>query len=200
MAESEGHATERKMSQTHQALLDYFLANLGHVINGPDELRPLTGNQSEWGRRVRELRDEFGFQILSHRDRSVLKPGEYLLETSERLLAMRRDISKETRAEVLHRDGFTCQMCGLAAGDADPFHPERKVLLTMGHIVDKSKGGSDEADNLRAICINCNEGLQNIAPPPPSRVHLLAQVRRATLEDQRAVLDWLLKKFGPENP
>ncbi|HLY31846.1 MAG TPA: HNH endonuclease, partial [Ktedonobacterales bacterium] len=63
------------------------------------------------------------------------------------------------RALVLERDGHTCQMCGLAAGDPDPFDPTRAVRLTLGHIVDKSKGGSDTPDNLRAICNNCNEGL-----------------------------------------
>lgn len=188
----------RKLSKVHQALLDYFLAHKGRVISGPNELRPLTGNQSEWGRRVRELRDEFGYQILSQRDRANLKQGEYLLETEERLPASRRGISKETRAEVLNRDGYTCQMCGIAAGDPDPFHPGRKILLTMGHIKDKSKGGTDDAGNLRAICANCNEGLQNIAAPPPDRIHLLAQVRRATVDDQRAVLEWLRDKFGAE--
>jgi 5-methylcytosine-specific restriction endonuclease McrA len=86
-------------------------------------------------------------------------------------------------------------MCGLAAGDPDPYDPTRKVRLTMGHIIDKSKGGADTPGNLRAICTNCNEGLQNIAPPKPDRIHLLAQVRRATVDDQLAVLDWLETKF-----
>ena len=86
-------------------------------------------------------------------------------------------------------------MCGLAAGDQDPYDPTRKVRLTMGHIIDKSKGGADTPGNLRAICTNCNEGLQNIAPPKPDRIHLLSQIRRATVDDQLAVLEWLETKF-----
>jgi 5-methylcytosine-specific restriction endonuclease McrA len=86
-------------------------------------------------------------------------------------------------------------MCGLAAGDRDPFNPNRTVRLTMGHIIDKSKGGSDTYENLRAVCTNCNEGLQNASLPKPDRVQLLSQVRRATLDDQRVLLDWLLEKF-----
>ena len=66
----------------------------------------------------------------------------------------------------------------------------------MGHIIDKSKGGTDTPNNLRAVCTNCNEGLQNIAPPKPDRIHLLAQVRRATIDDQLYVLEWLERKFG----
>jgi hypothetical protein len=38
--------------------------------------------------------------------------------------------------------------------------------------------------------------LQNTAPPKPDRIHLLLQVRRATIDDQEALLDWLSKKFG----
>ena len=89
-------------------------------------------------------------------------------------------------------------MCGGAAGDPDPLGGNRTVRLTMGHIIDKSKGGDDSPQNLRAVCTNCNEGLQNTAPPKPDRIHLLAQIRRAPIDDQRAVLDWLLKKFKLE--
>ena len=66
----------------------------------------------------------------------------------------------------------------------------------MGHIKDKSKGGDDTPQNLRAICTNCNEGLQNTAPAIPDRIHLLSLIRRATIDDQEAVLAWLLSKFG----
>lgn len=125
-----------------------------------------------------------------------MKPGQYLLETTKRLPAFKRDISKETRAWVLERNGYTCQMCGLAAGDPDPFGGKRSVRLTMGHIRDKSKGGDDSPQNLRAVCTNCNEGLQNTGLPKPDRIHLLAQIRRATIDDQEAVLEWLLVKFG----
>jgi hypothetical protein len=90
----------------------------------------------------------------------------------------------------------TCQMCGVAAGDPDPLGGPRTVRLTMGHIVDKSKGGDDSPRNLRAVCTTFDEGLQNTSPPKPDSIHLLSQVRRATLEDQRRVLNWLLKKFG----
>ena len=48
---------------------------------------------------------------------------------------------------------------------------------------------------MRTICSTCAEGLQNAAPIKPDRLQLLAQIRRATLTDQREVLEWLLKKF-----
>jgi hypothetical protein len=183
-----------KKPGSKKLILGFLLANTGRVIESR-ELQEASGWAAEWARRLRELRDEEGYQILSHKDRADLKPGQYLLETAKRRPAFQRGISKETRAVVLERNGYTCQMCGLAAGDADPFHPSRTVRLTMGHIKDKSKGGSDEPNNLRAVCTNCNEGLQNAALPKPDQIWLLAQVRRATIDDQKALLDWLQTKF-----
>ncbi len=156
----------------------------------------MSGGAVEWARRVRELRNEEGYQILSHKDRANLKPGQYLLETVVRIPAFKREISKETRASVLERNGSTCQMCGVAAGDPDPLGSSRTIRLTIGHIKDKSKGGDDSPQNLRAVCTNCNEGLQNTALPKPDRVHLLSQSRRATIDDQRILLEWLLRKFN----
>jgi len=159
------------------------------------DIQAASGGAVEWARRVRELRNLDGYQILSHKDRADLKPNQYLLETTKRKPAFARNISKELRAQVLERNGYTCQMCGVAAGDPDPLGGDRTVRLTMGHIIDKSKGGQDILGNLRAVCTNCNEGLQNTALPKPDRIHLLAQIRRATIPDQKAVLEWLLKKF-----
>lgn len=177
-----------------QLILDFFLANLGMVLESRD-IQSASGGAVEWARRVRELRNEEGYQILSHKDRADLKPNQFLLETTKRTPAFKRNISKETRAWVLERNGYTCQMCGVAAGDPDPMGSDRTVRLTMGHIIDKSKGGDDSPQNLRAICTNCNEGLQNRSLPKPDQVHLLAQVRRATIDDQRVLLKWLLQKF-----
>jgi hypothetical protein len=160
-----------------------------------DELRQVANNQSEWARRVRELRNEEGYQILTHNDRSELKPGQYLLEMAKPLPAFARQISKETRAFVLDRNGFTCQMCGAVAGEEHPYDATRKTRLHLGHIIDKSMGGSDEPANLRAICSVCNEGASNATLTRPDLQKLLIQVRRATSQDQLAVLRWLQKKF-----
>ncbi len=180
-----------------QLILEFFLRNIGTVLESKD-IQNASGGAVEWARRVRELRNEDGYQILSHKDRASLKPNQYLMETIDRVPAFARGISKETRAWVLERNGYTCQMCGVAAGDSDPLGGNRTVRLTMGHILDKSKGGDDTPQNLRAVCTNCNEGLQNTALPKPDRIHLLAQIRRATINDQEVVLNWLLQKFNLE--
>lgn len=160
-----------------------------------DELRDIAGGISEWARRVRELRTEEGYLILTHNDRSDLKPGQYLLLSTDREPAFERAISKETRALVLDRDGFTCQMCGAVAGEAHPFDATRKTRLHIGHVIDKSMGGSDDPSNLRAICSVCNEGAANVTLERPSLQKLLIQLRRAPNAEQIAVLEWLVRKF-----
>jgi hypothetical protein len=175
----------------------HFLANIGRVMDS-NELREVSGNASEWARRVRELRTEEGYAILTHNDRSDLKPGEYLLLDANPLPASERGISKETRAYVLDRDGYTCQMCGAVAGEPHPADPTRKTRLQIGHVIDKSMGGGDDPSNLRAICSVCNEGARNLTLDRPSLQKLLIQVRRATGADQVEVLRWLARKFPKE--
>jgi hypothetical protein len=172
----------------------YLLANVGKVLSS-DELREASGNASEWARRVRELRDEEGFQVLTNNDRSELKSGQYLLLDPKPIPAFARGISKETRAYVLDRNGFTCQMCGAVAGEPHPYDPSRKTRLQIGHIVDKSMGGGDTADNLKAVCSVCNEGAKNLTLDRPSVQKLLIQVRRATGADQLQLLKWLIGKY-----
>ena len=173
----------------------HFLANIGRVMDSA-ELREVSGGISEWARRVRELRTEEGYLILTHNDLATLKPGQYLLNDPKPAPAFERDISKETRAFVLDRNGFTCQQCGAVAGETHPYDATRKTRLQIGHVIDKSQGGSDEPGNLRALCSVCNEGAANLTLDRPTLHKLLVQVRRATAADQKSLLDWLKTKFG----
>lgn len=171
----------------------FFLENVGKILDS-NALREVA-ETSEWARRVRELRNEEGMNIITHNDRSDLKPGQYVLIDTKPLPAFARGISKEIRALVLDRNGFTCQMCGAVAGEFHPYDVGRKTRLHIGHIIDKSQGGTDDASNLRAICSICNEGASNITLTRPDSLKLLAQIRRAPGAEQVKVLEWLIKKF-----
>jgi hypothetical protein len=179
-----------------ELLRQFFLANIGTVVTSA-QLQEVAG-ASEWARRVRELREDEQWPIITHNDSAALKPGQYLLreEPPEKSdIAFTRGISKRLRAAVLDRNGFTCQMCGLTPGDIDPA-TGRKVRLHVGHIKDKSLGGKEELSNLRALCSTCNQGAKNITTVKPDTIWLLAQIRRAGQDEQRAVYDWLRRKFS----
>ena len=65
----------------------------------------------------------------------------------------RKGISKTQRSYILHRDKYTCQLCGAVGG---PGHPETE--LHIDHIKSRKDGGGNENENLRVTCKDCNLG------------------------------------------
>lgn len=174
----------------------FLLANMGRIIES-HELQTAADGAVQYSRRVRELREQEGWLILSHNDRRDLKPGQYMLleqPPDKQQAVFRRGISARLKAEVLDRNGFTCRMCGLGPDEMDP-DTGRKVRLHIGHIVDKSLGGKDELSNLRALCSTCNQGAKNVTAERPSWSWLKAAIRRGGEGEQRAAYDWLRTKF-----
>lgn len=179
-----------------ERIRQFLLGHIGQVVSS--EQIKAAANASEWARRLRELREIEKWPIISHNDSAKLKPGQYILTgqpPEKKDVTFATTISAKLRAEVLDRNGFTCQMCGLTPGDTDPA-TGRKVRLHIGHIKDKSLGGKEELSNLRALCSTCNQGAKNITSEKPTTIWLLGQVRRAGIDEQQKVFDWLKTKFG----
>lgn len=175
----------------------FLRANVGRVLIA-EEIRNASGGASEWARRVRELRNDEGWAIITHNDDRSLKPGEYMLKDDPPELlrrTIRKPISSSLRAHVLDRDGYTCQMCGAGAADVDADNPNRTVRLHVGHIEDRIHGGEDAASNLRALCSACNQGARNLTPDPPRLIWLKSQIRRAKEDDKRALYEWLRERY-----
>jgi 5-methylcytosine-specific restriction endonuclease McrA len=57
------------------------------------------------------------------------------------------DDYRRLRIEVLDRDGWRCQSCGV------------RTNLDVHHIEMRAKGGSDSVDNLIVLCRVCHAGL-----------------------------------------
>jgi len=62
-------------------------------------------------------------------------------------------LTKKTRFEVFKRDGFRCVYCGKSP-------PE--IILECDHVEPKSKGGTDDINNLVTACFDCNRGKRDI--------------------------------------
>ncbi|MBI4529064.1 MAG: HNH endonuclease, partial [Deltaproteobacteria bacterium] len=58
-------------------------------------------------------------------------------------------ISGKLRHEVLKRAGFHCDLCGVSADEC---------ALEVEHILPREHGGSDELENLQALCSRCSAG------------------------------------------
>ncbi|MGQ9819988.1 MAG: HNH endonuclease [Candidatus Kapaibacteriales bacterium] len=76
-----------------------------------------------------------------------------------------------SRKNILRRDGYQCQYCGV-----------HSTYLTVDHIIPKSRGGADSWDNLVTACISCNNKKGNQTPeeaglklirPPRKPNHIL---------------------------
>jgi len=113
-----------------------------------------------------------------------------------RLPAIERNISPRLRTEILERNGFTCQQCGSGAGDIDQYNPGRRVRLHVDHIIPIEQGGTDDRDNLRALCSTCNQGKSNLQTPTESALNILARIRKTPRSVQRELYDALKRTFG----
>jgi len=62
----------------------------------------------------------------------------------------RSKMSDSLRFEILKRDNYRCQVCGLSAKEG--------VVLHVDHIKALARGGKTEIDNLHTLCERCNLG------------------------------------------
>ncbi len=69
-------------------------------------------------------------------------------------------------------------------------------MLHISHIKEKALGGKNDLSNLQAICSTCKQGARYITAKRPTVIWLLSQIRRAGLDEQKAVYDRLRSKFG----
>ena len=136
-------------------ILKYLLSNIGTAVTG-EELRYLANERSEWARRVRELRTEDGWAVVSRQSgRPDLPVGHYILETSDQAEPHDRKIPDVVRVAVLQRDTYTCQRC---SWNRDAAHPDdRARYLELHHMIHHRHGGPNEADNLITLCNYCHD-------------------------------------------
>ena len=97
------------------------------------------------------------FENLTDKQREQLielckeKLADFVERRGDSIFSHRRKssgyISGTKRYEVLKRAKFRCELCGISADEK---------ALEVDHIVPRNKGGSDDQDNLQALCYSCN--------------------------------------------
>lgn len=92
-------------------------------------------------------------------------------------------VRKSVRFAVFDRDNYTCRYCGRSTDDG--------VILEVDHVIPRSKGGSDEIENLATACADCNRGksAKEIGSTAPEterdrrrRLQELAEIKRSSEE------------------
>ena len=84
-------------------------------------------------------------------------------------------VNRRLRFEVLKRDGFRCQYCGLESREG--------AGLVVDHVIPVALGGADDANNLVACCRECNSGKSSTKLPDAT----VERVTAAAVEHAEAI-------------
>ena len=137
-------------------ILEYLRQNVGSPVTG-EELRYIAKNKTEWARRVRELRTEFGWPVKTkNTGRPDLSIGTYVLESLRQSPEHDRKIPDTVRGAVLRRDKYRCVQCEWRHEDwnkSDPRH------LELHHKKEHVKGGENNEENLVTLCTVCHDAI-----------------------------------------
>ena len=146
--------TRRRSGGVRDKLLAFMRANVGKPVSG-EELRYVAKGRTEWARRVRELRTEQGWPVVTRNTgRPDMAIGTYLLESDRQTPEHDRKIPDPVRVTVLKRDKYTCRVDRWTQEQwnrADPRH------LELHHVQPHADKGSNEADNLVTLCNVCHD-------------------------------------------
>lgn len=146
----------KRRGSVRERILAFLRANVGKPVTN-EELRYVAGDKTEWARRVRELRTEFGWPIVTKSTgRPDLDVGVYVLQADRQSPEHDRNIPDDVRREVLRRDGYKCSMCGWSHDEWNPSDPRH---LELHHVVHHVKGGQNTAENLKSVCTVCHDKL-----------------------------------------
>jgi DNA mismatch endonuclease Vsr len=137
----------------------FLEANVGKVVTRAQ--LDYVAQIAEGSRRIRELRDEFGWPINSHVDEPDLGPGKYRLtstDPNDRRDPLQRLYPEEIRQKVFERDIYTCQICGQnhekaeAAGNTRFYLEVHHKVAIAEELERLPKSERNNMDNLTTLC------------------------------------------------
>jgi len=123
-------------------------------------------DQTHLDRRKRDLKKWFliarmkTYQEIEGKKRAVVL-YKYLGERSR--VTDEGQISLKLRAEVIHSAHGRCQMCGRTV-------EKHGITLVVDHKMPRDWGGTNDRENLAAICEDCNSGRRRSFPPSMSHL------------------------------
>ena len=188
----------------------FFLDNIGKVVTREEIIEvatdPTTGRAPEnWHQRLSELRTDYGYTILSWRNRGDLRVSEYLMPTAERreTAGQRVRPSHQTWQDVLSSANYRCtweelgQQCGLRSGDIDPIGGGT-VRLTLDHRQPHSlNANADPSDpeKWRPLCGRHQVVKKNYWDDETGWLNVYAIVQSASEPEKRRVYEFLKEYF-----
>jgi len=137
-----------------QSILHYFQTFATWALT-TEELATVAGVRS-FGERIRYLQAERGFPIATKfTGRPDMNPGEYLLETVERIAEFHdRRVSFELQKRVYERDENACGICGWNRRSWSRDDPR---FLELHNRVRGGDPRPGTAENLKVLCTRCHD-------------------------------------------
>lgn len=146
---------KQKNTSGRDKILLFLQENVGISVSG-EELS-YVANISDWPRRVRELRTEYGWPVVTKQTgRPDLPVGIYLLEMNRQAPVHDRQIPDPVRCAVLRRDNYKCQGCQWHIDEWNKADPR---VLELHHIKHHAHGGENTEGNLITLCNICHDDL-----------------------------------------
>jgi hypothetical protein len=189
----------------------FFLENLGKIVTREQLIEvatdPITGRVPEnWHQRLSELRTDYGYTILSWRNRAELRQSEYMMPNAERRSAAGRRFrpTATTWQSVLKQSNYTCAwseggvVCGLKQGDIDPvgggtvrLTPDHKNPHSLHANIDRR-----DPSKWQPYCGRHQVMKKNYWDDESGWLNVVAIVQSASESQKREVFQFLKRYFG----
>ncbi len=191
----------------------FFLDNIGKVAIREQIIEvatdPRTGRQPEnWHQRLSELRTDYGYTILSWRNRGDLRVSEYLMPTAEKRDTAARRVrpTAHTWRETLESANFRCawdedgQTCALRHGEIDPIGGGT-VRLTPDHKLPHSLSPDtdpDDSSKWQPLCGRHQVMKRSYWDNETGWLNVRAIVQSASEDEKRRIFEFLKTYFNED--
>ena len=150
------NAIRKEKISVRDKILKFMRGNVGKAVTN-EELRYVAKDRTEWARRTRELRTEFGWPIgTKSTGLPNLGVGIYVLQADRQSPVHDRKIKDAIRKEVLRRDKYKCNKCAWSHADWNPSDPRH---LEIHHVKHHAQGGDNTESNLVTLCTVCHDAI-----------------------------------------
>lgn len=130
-----------KLSKVKQLMLD--MLSSGKPVKARDLLK--ASGQAEYARRLRELRDEAGYDIISFNDGGDVF---WQLRSKKRKPSKKRTYLGQKVKDKFINENQDCAHCGKRFN--------KKIKPVFDHRVPLIRGGDGIPENFQVICVDCN--------------------------------------------
>lgn len=148
------NSIRKEQLSVRDKILKFMRASVGQGVTN-EELRYVARDKTEWARRVRELRTEYGWPIVTKTTgQPNLDIGVYVLQADRQSPEHDRMIPDDVRRSVMRRDDYKCAKCSWSHSEWNPSDPRH---LEIHHVEHHARGGTNAQENLQTLCTVCHD-------------------------------------------